>query len=126
MSSWNVQRDTSAVGFDAPSEEMRAQVVVDEKEGSGEVQVVTTGIGLLPDEVYDKQLPPLIAAFRRRVRRGLKWETDVLSRMQVRASWSFAPRLPWLISFLYSEEYAHHSWMRISSTRRRLGHTHSS
>ena len=50
-----------------------------------EVEVHPGGIGLLPEEVYDKQLHPWAAAFRRRIWKNLAWESEVLAAMQVRA-----------------------------------------
>ena len=42
------------------------------------------GIGLLPEEVYDRGLHPVAAALRRLVMRNLQWESEVLAAMQVR------------------------------------------
>ncbi|KAF7797379.1 hypothetical protein EIP86_008574 [Pleurotus ostreatoroseus] len=52
------------------------------KEENGEVEVHPGGIGLQPQEVYDRQLQPWAAAIRRRLIRNLQWESEVLAAMQ--------------------------------------------
>ena len=47
--------------------------------------VVAGGIGLLPNEVYDRQLHPLVAGLRKRILKNLSRESEVLAAMQVRA-----------------------------------------
>ena len=84
MSGWQPEGGASIVEFDFPFNAKAPESVEEEKEESEEVQVVNTGIGLLPDAVYNKQLPPVAAAIRRRILSSLAWESDVLSRMQVR------------------------------------------
>lgn len=66
-----------------PVVDTKYQGLAVEKEGNGERQVVPGGIGLLPDDVYDRQLHPWVAAIRRRVVANLAWESDVLAAMQV-------------------------------------------
>ncbi|KAF7799313.1 hypothetical protein EIP86_010545 [Pleurotus ostreatoroseus] len=55
----------------------------DDTEDEGEVPVVVAGgIGLLPNEVYDRQLHPLVAGIRKRILRNLSRESEVLAAMQ--------------------------------------------
>ena len=68
------------------------------KEENGEVEVHPGGIGLQPQEVYDRQLQPWAAAIRRRLIRNLQWESEVLAAMQVSAG--------------SSPSYARSRWLR--------------
>lgn len=54
-----------------------------EKSENRDMEVHPGGIGLLPSEVYDKQLLPAVAMVRRRIMQNLPWESDVLAAMQV-------------------------------------------
>lgn len=56
----------------------------EDNEDEGGAPVVSGGIGLLPNEVYDRQLHPLIAGFRKKVLKNLSRESEVLAAMQVR------------------------------------------
>lgn len=49
-----------------------------------EVEVVPTiGVGLLPDEVYDRALSSWRAGIRRQLTKSLAWESRVIGAMQV-------------------------------------------
>lgn len=62
----------------------------DEKPGSGYSSDNDTrgegafvGVGLLPEEVYDRTMGKWRAAIRRRVHANIEWESNVLAAMQV-------------------------------------------
>ena len=48
-----------------------------------EVEVVTTAIGLLPDEVYSRAMSSWRASFRRSIVSRLAWESEVIAAIQV-------------------------------------------
>lgn len=73
-----------------PSGAQPAPVELKKEEENGEVEATLGGIGLLPQEVYDRQLQPWAAATRRFVLRHLQAESEVLAAMQVRTG--FSPR----------------------------------
>lgn len=71
-------------------------------------QVVSSGIGLLPADVYDRQLHPWATRFRRWILKNLAWESEVLAAMQV-CSTSFS--LGSLAEYLFhSARYGRRSW----------------
>lgn len=57
------------------------------KTGAGnlneEAEVAPNGIGLLPDEVYDRALSWWRAGTRRYLKKSLVWESQVIAAMQV-------------------------------------------
>ena len=48
-----------------------------------EVEVVSTGIGLLPDEVYDRALGSWRSKIRRYLTKSLVWESRAIAALQV-------------------------------------------
>lgn len=48
-----------------------------------EVDVVPTGIGLLPDEVYDRAMSWWRSGIRKALMRSLAWESRTIAAMQV-------------------------------------------
>ncbi|PCH44674.1 hypothetical protein WOLCODRAFT_139137 [Wolfiporia cocos MD-104 SS10] len=67
------------------------------------------GIGLLPEEVYDRSMNRWRAAIRRRVRRNVEWESNVLAKMQ-----KFVRRPALDVYFVYTSSLGTHTFFMIS------------